>query len=326
MKKFVLTGGNGFIGTNLLLAIREQFNEEVRVYIIDLQPPLIDLAEGESWLNLDILNKDELEKAFLELSPDIVIHLAAITSCDPALTMDDYLTNTEGSTNVYLACEKAGIDFLVNTSTQYVHQSNCAPVNDSDFAPLTLYGESKIIAENNLRNNPYSFNWVIIRPTNVWGRWHPRYPHEFWKVVYTGRYFHPGSKAVRRCYGYVGNVCYQILQLVEMRSSEQISKRVVYVGDQPINLFDWVNNFSLAITSKPVRIVPRFIVFTAALIGSCLQKLKIKFPITISRYNNMTSDDYAPMDQTFMLLGAPKYSMQQGVDITAQWLRDFWRK
>jgi GlcNAc-P-P-Und epimerase len=326
MKKILITGGNGFIGTNLLLAIREKnVNHELAVYIVDLATPKIQLEENESWLNISILDRESLVKSFLNISPDFVIHLAAETSCDPTMKMEDYKVNTEGSENIYFACEKAKVDCLVNTSTQFVNQSDKMPAHDTDYAPHTIYGESKIVAETILRNGNYTFNWIIVRPTNIWGRWHLNYPHQFWKIVREGKYFHPGKQVVTRSYGYVGNVCDQILKLLELRNSKEVSRNVFYVGDAPINLFDWANAFCLSITNKPARVIPRPIVYALAVGGTILQKMKIKFPITLSRYESMTSNNPAPMEKTLKLLGTPKYSMQEGVDITTKWLFDFWK-
>lgn len=324
MKRIIITGGNGFIGTNLILAIRERFAiEPIPVYVIDIAPPKVDLMRKESWICLDILNKEELLRVFNTVKPDIVVHLAAETSCDPELTMDDYKVNTEGSKNVYDCCEISKVDFLVNTSTQYVNQVRI-PANDTDYAPRTVYGKSKVIAEKFLMEGNYNFNWVIIRPTNIWGRWHIRYPYEFWKVLRDGKYFHPGKKPVQRAYGYVGNVCQQILQLIELKDRPEVSRQIFYLGDELINLLDWVNRFSLSITNHPVRIVPKGLVFSAALIGSMLRQIKIRFPITLSRYRNMTLPNGAPMKKTLQLLGSPKYSMQEGVNITTEWLFQFW--
>ncbi|HSB92412.1 MAG TPA: NAD-dependent epimerase/dehydratase family protein, partial [Flavitalea sp.] len=95
MKKILITGGNGFIGTNLLLAIREKnVNNELAVYIVDLAKPKIELEENERWLYMSIMDRDALIKSFLDISPDFVIHLAAETSCDPTMKMDDYKVNT----------------------------------------------------------------------------------------------------------------------------------------------------------------------------------------------------------------------------------------
>src|SRR5436190_22817677 len=102
MKNILITGGNGFIGTNLVLAIRERnLSQQQAVYLIDYAKPKIELAENETWLEVNILDKEALLQTFRNIRPNIVIHLAAQTDCDPVLTMDDYVINTTGSENVY---------------------------------------------------------------------------------------------------------------------------------------------------------------------------------------------------------------------------------
>jgi GlcNAc-P-P-Und epimerase len=327
MKKILVTGGNGFIGTNLILALRQEDNKDsLQVLIIDIKEPKVKLLDNEEWLNLDILKKEEIIEQFKKFKPEIVIHLAAETDCNPQFTLKEYKVNTDGSKNIFDACEESNVSFLVNTSSQYVNQSGKMLSSDEDYAPHTVYGESKVMAEAMLKKGNYTFNWITIRPTNIWGRWHIRYPYEFWKVIRDGKYFHPGHKIVTRSYGYVGNVCDQILQLIKLRNSREVSRQVFYVGDEPLNLYDWVNAFSLAIVNKSVRIVPTTIILSVAIIGTFLQKIQITFPITLSRYYNMTSDNLAPMDKTFKLLGKPKYSMHEGVNITTKWLINYWEE
>ncbi|QEC78083.1 NAD-dependent epimerase/dehydratase family protein [Mucilaginibacter ginsenosidivorax] len=324
--KILITGGNGFIGTNLVEALRE-YQKGSDVFIIDIDSPKIELQKNELWYNIDILNYPELLSKFIEVKPDVVVHMAAVTDCDPRLVMQDYLTNTKGSENVFNAADQSNPNcFVVNVSTQYVNQSDVVPTADDEYAPHTVYGESKIIAENTLRNGNYSFNWVTVRPTNIWGKWHLRYPHEFWKVVKQGKYFHPGSKKVQRSYGYVGNVCIQIIKLIENAQSPKVSKKFLYVGDRPLYLYDWANSFSKAITGKPARVVPSFMVYTLAVVGSGLQKINVKFPITLSRYKNMISENPAPMEPTFKVTGESRYSVDEGVEITTKWLKGFWEK
>ena len=43
--------------------------------------------------------------------------------------------------------------------------------------------------------------------------------------------------------------------------------------------------------------------------------------ITSSRYRSMVTDYVTPMDKTYSVLGAPKFSLQEGVEETLTWLR-----
>ncbi len=325
MTRFLVTGGNGFIGTNLVQSIRQSIEGHYSLSIIDLDSPKIELAAHETWYSVDILDASAVAAVFEKVKPEIVVHLAALTSTEPEYVMEDYSVNTKGSEIIYDCCEKSGIDFLVHTSTQFVNQAAGYPSSDFDYAPHTIYGESKVISEQSLVNGNYHFNWCIIRPTNIWGPWHLRYPYEFWKVLRDGKYFHPGSKSVIRSYGYVGNICWQILELIKRRNEAAIKKNVFYVGDAPMNMYQWANAFSLAINQKNVRVVPGAYVYALAVVGSLLRKIKVKFPITLSRYQSMTTDNPAPMDKTLHVLGKAPHSLEEGVQITVDWLIPFWK-
>jgi nucleoside-diphosphate-sugar epimerase len=324
--RILITGANGFIGTNLVMALRSAMPHPYEAVLVDPIPPKIELNTSETWHPLDILDQPAVERLFASTKPEIVIHLAAETRTDPGLTLDDYRVNIKGSEHVFNACQSNGTSFLIHTSTQFVNQAAHIPSSDTDYAPHTVYGESKVLAEQLLREGSYTFNWCIVRPTNIWGSWHLRYPSEFWKVLKEGKYLHPGKKEVIRSYGYVGNVCWQMIEIIKRRHEAIIAKNVFYVGDQPVNMFEWTNEFSLAINQKPVRVVPSSVVYMLAITGSALRYLRIRFPITLSRYKSMTTDNPAPMDKTFTILGNPPYSQKEGVKQTTEWLFQFWHK
>jgi len=326
MTQYLITGANGFIGTNLVLSLRKYLSEPYSITLIDIVAPKIPLMENETWFNVSVLDERGIQGVFDKTNPAIVINLAALTSTDPEYVLADYAVNTKGADIIYQQCERFGVDFLVHTSSQFVNQAPGYPVSDIDYAPHTIYGESKVISEESLRGGRYSFNWCIIRPTNIWGPFHLRYPYEFWKVLKEGKYFHPGNKPVIRSYGYVGNICWQIIELIKRRNESAIQKNVFYVGDEPMNMYDWANAFSLAITKKNVRVVPTFFVYSLAVAGTVLRKFRIKFPITLSRYKSMTTDNPAPMAKTMDLLGKPPYDLQEGVKETANWLEQFWSR
>lgn len=324
MKRILITGGSGFIGSNLIDVLSRDRTYEI--LNVDIAEP-VEESHKPYWSGTSILDKEKLMTVFNEFKPGYVVHLAARTDTEPGNVLDDYKVNTEGTANVLEAIKKCNyIQRTIITSTQFVNQYHGMPAHDQDYAPHTVYGQSKVITEKLTRDADLKCCWTIIRPTNIWGPRHPRYPKEFWYVLKRGRYIHPGKKPVIRSYGYVGNVADQIIRLLEIECGE-INGQVFYVGDEPINLYDWANGFSIALNKRSVRVVPRIIVKGLALSGDVLKVLKIKFPITSSRYKSMTNSNTAPMQKTFQLLGSPKYSLQNGIDETVEWLKkqgQFW--
>lgn len=320
--KLLVTGGSGFIGTNL---IEHFLNKNIDLINADIKPPLINSQIG-LWQRCDIKDKPVIQDVFDTFSPTHVLHLAAKTDTDSE-NIDDYIDNTLGTENVLQCVIDTGtIERAVITSSQFVCGPARQPENDEDFFPHTVYGETKVINEQQTRQKDLNCIWTIIRPTNIWGPWHPRYPREFWRILRKGLYFHPGKDPVIRSYGYVKNVVHQIDQILTA-PEKTVHQKVFYVGDEPVNLWDWANGFSLAITGKNARVVPRALVRAMGLIGDSFAAMGLKFPITSSRYRSMTMNYPTPMDKTFNVFGTPPHNLQDGISETVQWLngQGFWK-
>ena len=323
-RKILITGGSGFIGTNYIDLLR--MAPLVSITNVDRVPPR-ETEHFPYWAECDILDAAALLKIVKRTEPTELVHLAARTDM-LGKTLEDYAANSIGTGNVVEAVRATpSIQRAIFTSTQYVVGPGPLPQHDEEFRPHTIYGQSKVISEKIVRNAGLTCCWTIIRPTNIWGRWHPRYPAEFWRVLKQGKYLHPGSQPVIRSYGYVRTVIGQIEQILAS-PPEQVHRRTFYVGDPSLNLLEWVNAFSIELSSRPVRVVPRWVVRALAWLGDGLKACGINFPIFTSRYHSMTEDYDTPMEATFATLGKPSISLHQGVRETVEWLRrqdEFWR-
>jgi nucleoside-diphosphate-sugar epimerase len=316
MSRFLVTGGSGFIGTNLVEELRRRGHA---ICNLDIAAPHVKAHEAH-WQRCDILDAAALARAVAAFAPTDIVHLAARTDVD-GKTLADYVVNTDGTANVLAAIQATpSIQRVVITSTQFVNQYHGMPKDDLDFAPHTVYGESKVVSEKLTRAARLACTWTFIRPTNIWGPWHLRYPHEFWRILGKGLYIHPGGKKVVRSYGYVGNVVHQILAICSAEPG-RVNGRVFYVGDPPIDLLDWVNGFSLGQTGRKVRVVPAPLIRLLAWTGDALALVGLRFPITSSRYQSMTTSNDAPMEATLREFGAPPISLDEGIRQTVEWLR-----
>jgi nucleoside-diphosphate-sugar epimerase len=329
-KKVLVTGGSGFIGSNIILALEK---ENYEILNVDKARPCIS-AHSKYWANVNILDKQRLADVFCEFKPEIVIHLAAKTDTSSD-NLEDYVENTTGTRNVLDAIKSCGsVLHVVVTSSQYVYfsKSGGIPDNDTDFAPHTAYGQSKVITEELTRQGGIECCWTIIRPTNVWGPWNMRYPNELLKMIDMGLYVQPGRKKVRKSYAYVKNLVFQVMKIISS-NRDLVNHQVFYLGEFPMDSYEWVNTFSLQLRNKSIIIVPSFMIHALALIGDFARLFRVKFPLTSLRYKNMTTDYLTPMEKTINLLGLLNESHSENVRETINWLRGegmaffpYWKK
>lgn len=324
MRRIAVTGGSGFIGTNMIeRLLKDGYRDLVN---LDSRPPK-EAEHRHYWKQCDILDRESLQQLLVEFAPTHVIHLAGRTDMEGKCE-EDYAANHVGTENLVKIIEQLpSVERVVFTSSQFVVGPGKLPTDDLEFRPHTIYGQSKVLSEQAVRKANLSCVWTIVRPTNVWGKWHPRYPNEFWRVLKQGRYVHPGGKGVTRCYAYIGNVVQQICTILDSPSN-LVDREVFYVGDAPIDLWDWTNAFSMELVGRPVKVVPRPVVRAIAKVGDGIIAMGGKFPIFTSRYRSMTQDYITPMEKTFERLGTPTIDLSKGVQETVAWLRsqdEFWR-
>jgi nucleoside-diphosphate-sugar epimerase len=314
--RVICTGGSGFIGTHLADSL---IMKETNFLNLDICEPYKH-EHDKYWKRCDILDLDNLRDEFQKYKPTHVIHLAARASMEGE-SLDDFRENTDGSANVLKAVKAStSVKRIIVASTQHVRKPGSGqPLNDEDFDPLMLYGQSKIITEQLTRNADLDCIWTIIRPTNVWGPWHPHLVYGLWRLMKKGLYFHPSGKPVIRSYGYVRNVVWQIEKILNAPPA-LVDQKVYYVGEMPSSQLEWLNAFSKSLIGRDVRVIPSGLIKTLAGIGDILASIGVKFPMYTTRYKNLTTSNIVPIAATIETFGAPPYSLENGVQETVQWL------
>ena len=165
---YLITGGAGFVGCNLVKALLEA-NHSVKV--VD---KFFFETKFESHSNLYLVNKDARELSQEDFKDiDIVIDLASISN-DPSAELNPYLTyqiNGETRGRTASIAKTAGVRAYVLASSCSVYGFNDNVVNEkSPTNPLTTYAYANLLAEKLvLSQSDENFNVIVFRQATLFG-------------------------------------------------------------------------------------------------------------------------------------------------------------
>lgn len=150
MKKLLITGSTGFLGSRLALYYKDKYEL---------------LLPTHSQLNV---SREETVMAYMEqFQPDIVLHCAALSNtwyCEQHPD-ESHRVNVQGTVKIAKACKHIGAKLVFMSSDQVYNGTPVSgPLKEQDvFQPVNVYGRHKLEAEQRaLRNNPMS---VALRLT-----------------------------------------------------------------------------------------------------------------------------------------------------------------
>jgi|Deesub1362B_J571_1020462.scaffolds.fasta_scaffold02227_4 UDP-glucose 4-epimerase len=179
-EKIFITGGLGFLGSNLTLALLEKGNR-VAVYdnlFTGKREFLGDLADEIELFENDIRDGDAVVRAMQAFRPTVVFHLAALhyipyCNANPLETIE---VNVKGTEAVLQAIKKTdSVRKLVYASTAAVYSISDRPHRESsETNPVDIYGNTKYFGEHLVRTfcEETGVQCYVARLFNIYG------PHE----------------------------------------------------------------------------------------------------------------------------------------------------
>jgi len=166
--KILITGGAGYVGTSIIpLLLGEGYKVTVYDNLMFGGDPILPFFRSAnfSFIKGDIRNKDLLGDAIK--NKDVVIHLAAIVGY-PACRKEPELAtsiNVEGTKILSSLLSKNQLVLYGSTGSNYGTVEDVC-TEETPLNPLSLYGQTKTIAENILLNNN---NTVAYRFATAFG-------------------------------------------------------------------------------------------------------------------------------------------------------------
>lgn len=317
MKKILITGGSGFIGTSL---VEKFINDGFDVLNIDFKKPRNILFE-KYWKNIDINNFLKFHSEVNSFNPDYIVHLAARTDLNGS-KLSDYSANTSGVKNLMkIAKNLKSLKKLLITSSMLVCELGYQPEGEFDFKPSTIYGESKVITERIVRDNQPFCDWAILRPTSIWGPWFQAPYKNFFDMIIEKKYFHIGNRGCTKTYGYIKNSIYQIEKILFTNTIDYANK-VFYIGDyEEINIEEWANEIGLELGIS-IKKLPFWLMNFSAFIGDLLIKININFPLNSFRLKNMTTDNIVDLTSTKKIAPNLPSNRENSIRETLFWLKN----
>ena len=176
MKKYIVTGGAGFIGSTLVRRLLAEGDAEVDVVDNLLTGHAENLAEVRDSIRLhevDIRNFDGVARAVR--GADTVFHLAAIPSVPRSIhdPVPSHTVNIDGTFNVFRACAEAKVGRVVYaaSSSAYGDTAVLPKVETMTPKPKSPYAAQKLMGEYyaSVFDSCFGLEAVSLRFFNVYG-------------------------------------------------------------------------------------------------------------------------------------------------------------
>lgn len=261
---YLITGGAGFIGTNLceeLITRGHQVSVIDSLCISEVNVPFLK-EKGVTLYIEDIANFEAIEKCFAGV--DVVVHLAAMNRAQRSIEMplEANEVNITGTLNCLEAARRAGVQRFVNISSSsvYVNQRDVLLEEDMPLAPPHPYGVGKLAGEHYARiyKELYDLNTVSLRFFSVYG---PRQLGDIDKAGVVAKFIHHamsglpleiyGDGSQLRNFSYVSDVVECVIRATE--KPEAIGEVINVANEREVDV-NYLAEVVKEVTGKEITI------------------------------------------------------------------------
>lgn len=267
MKTAVVTGGAGFLGSNLTDFL---LNNQYKVIVYDnfFNGKREFLPEKNPNLHIvkaDIRQTESLKKTIQEFHPETIFHLAAlhfIPYCN-AHPIETIQVNVEGTESVLEAAQDSSVEKIIYASTAAVY-GIFDDFNQEEHRPwpMDIYGDTKYFGEHLLRlfHEKTGKTAVVARLFNLFGpnETNPHVIPEILDQLQKGNTVHLGNLKPKRDYIYVLDVV-KALFVMDQKYSDGLGTFNVgtgheYAVDELVNTIADIIGRKTAIEIDPDRV------------------------------------------------------------------------
>lgn len=318
MKTVLITGGAGFIGSNLADRLLEENYEVIIIdnmtgnYSVNLKNANINRNINHPhyhFYKVDIRNKEEMQQIFKENTIDSVIHLAGLAgvrkSIEEPILYEE--VNGIGTQNILEVMKENKVKNLVFSSSSSVYGNrNQGPFKESDNTdyPISPYAATKKADELFIYtyHHLYKINAMLLRFFTVYG---PRQRGDlaiskFVKAIFEDEPIQMyGDGTTSRDYTYIGDIIDGIWKSLKYLEKNEDIYEILNIGEStPITLKDMIKTIETKVGKK----------------AKILQMPMQMGDVTTT---------YASIEKAKNMIGyAPKTSFEEGIEKFVKWFKE----
>jgi nucleoside-diphosphate-sugar epimerase len=310
--KYVITGGCGFIGSNLIRRILRE-EPESEIFVFD------DMRSGDmhytkyqkyTYINTDV-STDMCGYINMSLKFDVMIHLAASSGIPQSIShpINDMSNNILTTLNCLELCKRCGIKrFIYASSGAVLGNSDTMPLKEDIIPkPVSPYGISKLASEGYCRaySTCHNIDTICLRFSNVYGPYSMHkesFVHKYIKALFSRdeEFTIYGDGSQTRDFIHVSDITEAILRCC--KSEKQYNGEIFNVS-----------------TGKPTKIVD-----VAVMINDIIaNRLNFKIVTKIKHLDRRDGDvmcNYSDCSKIFNYLGySPQIDLYRGLYDTIKW-------
>lgn len=318
MKKALVTGGTGFVGSSISLRLIEMGFEVTALDINKGNSKEIEEKGGKIILG-SVSDKALVEK--LVKGKDYVFHIAAAFRKINIPDKEYYDSNVSGTKTLLDAAVKNKIKRFIYCSTCGVHGAikNIPADEHSPFSPENYYHDTKVEAENMVLKYSKELPVAVIRPIGIYGPRDTRFLPVF-KQIKHGKFVMIGNGRNYYHLGYIDNLVDAFI--LAMTKKEALGRAFLIGHDGYMTVNEMIGMIADAVgTKKPKIKVPFGIVWIAAVLCEFICKIiKVEPPLFRRRLDFFSMSRAFSIERAKRELGfVPKISVEEGLKRTAQW-------
>lgn len=324
--RIVITGSSGFIGKNLVEEIKHRFSEAEILCLVRNSKNLAP-RDRTKFFEVDYLDMGSLLNCPAFEHVDYVYHVAGVTkSVSKKEFWEANVLPTKHLLETLVRINTIPKRFILvssQTASGGSRNRNHYKTEDEPDNPLELYGQSKLVAERQLREYVNVIPFTIISPSGVYGPWDTDF-YNIFKMTRYGINIYAGNKNQVVSLVYVKDLVKAIVDAGLSKNAEY--QKYFICNDEPISWEEIHNTIFDTVGRKKVDIsIPLTVLNALSYVGSCYSTI-VRKPILLNRNKVqllkseywIVSNHKAKTDFSFSC----NHSFAEGIKETYDWYKE----